>query len=133
MLQYLIAFIASNWWRSAALVLLVIGSVQSIRVDMIKRSATSCAVSLRQAGEQIGIAARSAEQWQQTAQKAVERLNAITEQLRVRAERDEAARKEAERRRAEADRLLTQWMRRYADAIRDPDCRRLMETPLCAI
>lgn len=133
MLQYLIAFVTSNWWRSAALVLLVIVSVQSIRAEMIKSSATSCAVSLRQAGEQIGIAVSSAEQWQQTAQKAVERLNAITEQLRVRAERDEAARKEAERRSAEADRLLTQWMQRYADAIRDPDCRRLMETPLCAI
>lgn len=127
------SLLSSNWWRTLAVALLGVSMAQAVRIDMIRSGAESCAVQLSVAADSIKASAESAQHWEMTANQINERLTRLVESIRVQREREAEALRKAEAKRRESDHMLALWMDRYAKALRDPDCARLMEQPLCAI
>jgi len=132
-ISFVWSFLTGNLWRTLAIALLAVAMVQTLRLDTIKSGAESCAVQLSVAADSIKAAAESASHWEVTANQINERLTRLVEAIRVQREREAEALRKADAKRREADHMLAMWMDRYATALRDPDCARLMEQQLCAI
>lgn len=127
------AFVSGNWWRTLALALLAFAMVQSLRIDTIKAGAESCKVQLADISADVDEALQSASAWQASADDLRARLADMVKTIEVQRERDAAAVAKANASRAESDRVLSAWVDRYASAVRNPDCARLMEQRLCGI
>lgn len=127
------AFVSGNWWRTLALALLAFAMVQSLRLDTIKSGAESCAVQLSVLSEDVDEALQSASAWQAQADDLRARLQDMVNAIEVQRERDAAAVAKANASRAESDRVLAAWVERYAAAVRNPGCARIMEQRLCEI
>jgi hypothetical protein len=129
----LLAFVSGNWWRTLALALLAFAMVQSLRIDTIKAGAESCKVQLADMSADVDEALQSASAWQASADDLRVRLQDMVNDIEVQRERDAAAVAKANASRAESDRVLAAWVERYAAAVRNPDCARVMEQRLCEI
>lgn len=127
------AFVSGNLWRTLALALLAFAMVQSLRLDTINASAESCNVQLTDMSADVDEALQSASAWQAEADDLRVRLADMVKAIEVQRERDAAAVAKANASRAESDRVLAAWVERYAAAVRNPDCARLMEQRLCGI
>ena len=127
------AFVSGNWWRTLALALLAFAMVQSLRIDTIKAGAESCNVQLADMSADVDDALQSASALQASADDLRARLQDMVNAIEVQRERDAAAVAKANASRAESDRVLAAWVERYAAAVRNPDCARLMEQRLCGI
>lgn len=127
------AFVSGNWWRTLALALLAFAMVQSLRIDTVMSGAKLCRVQLADMSADVDEALQSASAWQASADDLRARLQDMVYAIEVQRKRDAAAVAKANASRAESDRVLAAWVERYAAAVRNPDCARLMEQRLCGI
>lgn len=127
------AFVSANWWRTLAMALLAFAMVQSLRIDTIKSGAESCNVQLADMSDDVDEALQSASAWQASSDDLSVRLADMVKAIEVQRERDAAAVAKANASRAESDRVLAAWVERYAAAVRNPGCARIMEQRLCEI
>lgn len=127
------SLVSENWWRTLALALLAFAMVQSLRIDTIKAGAESCNVLLADMIADVDKALQSASAWQASSEDLRVRLSDMVKAIEVQRERDAAAVAKANASRAESDRVLAAWVERYAAAVRNPDCARIMEQLLCEI
>ena len=127
------SLVSANWWRTLALALLAFAMVQSLRIDTIKSGEESCKAQLADMSADVDAALQSASAWQASADDLRVRLADMVKAIEIQRERDAAAVAKANASRAESDRVLAAWVERYAAAVRNPDCARLMEQRLCEI
>lgn len=132
-LAALLSLLSSNWWRTLAMALLAFAMVQSLRIDTIKSGAESCNTQLAGMSADVDEALQSASAWQASSEDLRVRLADMVKAIEVQRERDAEAVAKANASRAESDRVLAAWVARYAAAVRNPDCARLMEQRLCGI
>ena len=130
--------VTANLWRTAALGLLAYAGLLGLRLDNAVLRAKVAEARLETAKDAAQVlmdgraaAELSAGQWQQTATEIRDRLHALVEQHRIQRERDAAAVAAAQAAERDADAALRWWTDRYAEAVREPSCQALMETPLC--
>lgn len=131
-------FVMNDPWRAIALVLaLALAGGRFAYASMHERN-EALTDQVEYVTAQLDVAANAARtarssalNWETVALDLQLRLADMVKQAQIDRENDVARVAEAQADRQQADAALADWRRRYADSLRTPSCRALMETPLC--
>lgn len=131
LLKSLMSFLMGNLWRTAAIALTCVVLWQHHTTSQLELDNKSMTVEIERMSGQLEAAVGSARGWETEARDAEARLATWVQkyEIDVQAERDAAT--AAAQREADADASLKLWTQRYVESLRDNECRKMMETPIC--
>lgn len=131
LLKSLTSFLIGNLWRTAAIALACVVLWQQHTRSQLELDNKSMTEEIEHMSSQLEAAYGSAKGWETEARLAEARLATWVQKYEVDMQAERDATKESQKREADADASLKLWTQRYAESLRDNECRKLMETPIC--
>lgn len=131
LLKSFVSFLLSNLWRTAAIALTCVVLWQQHTQFQLNLDKKFLTVEIEHMSAQLEAVYGSAKGWETEARLAEARLATWVQKYEVDMQAERNATKESQQREADADASLKLWTQRYAESLRDDECRKLMETPIC--